>query len=84
VESRRIRVSLHAHAADLAGASDAGVEIGPAATAAEVKRALAALHPRLERLLASCVIATDCEYLSDRAPVGDEETLHLIPPVSGG
>lgn len=81
---RRIQVALHAHAADLAGSTRAGVEVPPSATAAEVKRALAALHPRLAGLLASCVLATEREYLADRAPVGQETTLHLIPPVSGG
>jgi molybdopterin synthase catalytic subunit len=81
--SRRIRVALHAHAADLAGTSEAPVEVAPSATAADVKRALAALHPRLARLLPSSVLATDREYLSDRSSVG-EDVLHLIPPVSGG
>ena len=81
---RRIQVALHAHAADLAGKAHAGVEVAPEATVAEVKQALGALHPRLEGLLASSVLATDREYLSDRAPVGDETSLHLIPPVSGG
>jgi len=81
---RRIRVALHAQAADLAGASQAGVEVGASATGADVKEALAALHPRLQGLLASSVLATDREYLSDGAAVGDEASLHLIPPVSGG
>jgi molybdopterin synthase catalytic subunit len=81
--SRRIRVALHAHAADLAGTSEAPVEVAGSATVADVKRALAALHPRLGPLLPSSVLATDQEYLSDRAAVG-EDVLHLIPPVSGG
>jgi molybdopterin converting factor small subunit len=81
--SRRIRIALHAHAADLAGASQARVDVAASATAADVKRALAALHPRLALLLPSSVLATDREYLSDRAAVG-EGPLHLIPPVSGG
>jgi molybdopterin synthase catalytic subunit len=81
--SRRIRVALHAHAADLAGTSEAPVEVGASATVADVKRALAALHPRLGPLLPSSVLATDREYLSDRAAVA-EDVLHLIPPVSGG
>jgi molybdopterin converting factor small subunit len=83
MNARRIRVALHAHAADLAGTSEAPVEVSASATAADVKRALAVLHPRLARLLPSSVLATDREYLSDRTPVA-EERLHLIPPVSGG
>ena len=81
---RQIRVALHARAADLAGAASAGVEVGPKATAGEVKEALAALHPGLSGLLASCALANDREYLSDRTPLGDGTSFHLIPPVSGG
>ena len=81
---RHIRVDLHANAADLAGAAQCGVEVSPTATGADVKRALAVVHPRLEGLLASSVLATDREYLSDRAEIGNESRLHLIPPVSGG
>ena len=82
--ARTLRIALHAHAADLAGAPSAAVEVEAGATGADVKDALAARHPRLGGLLPSSVLATDSEYLSDRAPVGDRTDLHLIPPVSGG
>ena len=80
----RVTVQLHARAVDLAGERETGVEIGPEATAEDVKRALAAAHPALDGLLASCAIATEDSYLADGAAVGAENRLHLIPPVSGG
>ena len=81
---RRIRVALHARAADLAGASQTAVDVPESATGRDVKRALGALHPGLLGLLASAALATDHEYLSDGAAVGDDSSLHLVPPVSGG
>jgi molybdopterin converting factor small subunit len=82
--SRRVTVTLHARAGELAGAREAAVEVTEAASCAEVKRALALRHPTLAHLLSACALATDEEFLGDAAPVGDAASLHLIPPVSGG
>ena len=79
-----VTVRLHAQAADLAGTRESGADLAVGATCADVKRALAERHPRLERLVASSVLASDSEYLTDGAPVTDGASLHLIPPVSGG
>lgn len=79
-----VTVNLHAGAAGLAGVTCAKLRLANAATAADAKAALAALHPALAPLLASCVLATDTEYLRDDARIGDALQLHLIPPVSGG
>ena len=79
----RILVKLHATAADLADATEAPVDVAEPATCLDVKRALAAAHPRLGGLLNSSVLATDSEYLRDSATVVGGP-LHLIPPVSGG
>lgn len=82
--SRRVRVELHARAADLAGAREAELDLAPEATAADLKEELARSHPALEGLLRSCAVATDREYLADGAALGGAERYHLIPPVSGG
>lgn len=82
--SRRVTVKLHARASELAGALEASVEVPDAASCATVKSELARSHPMLAGLLASCALATDEEFLSDTAPLGDTVRLHLIPPVSGG
>jgi molybdopterin converting factor small subunit len=82
--SRRIRVVLHARAGELAGVSEASVDVSDAASAGSVKLELARAVPSLAALLGSCALATDAEFLADAAPLGDAALLHLIPPVSGG
>ena len=79
----KILVKLHARAAELAGTPEAQVQVAEAATCRDVKRALAASHPRLEGLLSSSALATDTEYLRDSSPAVAPR-LHFIPPVSGG
>ncbi len=51
MDERRVIVQLHAQAVDLAGGRETGVRVGPAATCADLKRALASLHPGLAGLL---------------------------------
>lgn len=81
---RLVLVRLHAQAASLASTEETRVELAAGATAADVKSALAGRHPELAKLLSSCVVATDEEYLRDAAPIGEAAALHLVPPVSGG
>jgi molybdopterin converting factor small subunit len=80
----RVTVRLHARAADLAGTRETAADVDARATCADVKRALVRLHPALEGLVRSSVLATDREYLADGSRPGDGAALHLIPPVSGG
>ena len=75
---------LHARAGELAGMTEASVDVSDAASAGSVKRELARALPSLAALMASCALATDAEFLADAAPLGDAARLHLIPPVSGG
>jgi molybdopterin converting factor small subunit len=80
----RVTVRLHARAAELAGTRETAAEVGSHATCADVKIAVAALHPGLKGLVGSSVLASDTEYLADGVPVREGATLHFIPPVSGG
>ncbi len=82
--TRHVQIELHAQAADVAGCRHVGVDLGAGATGADVKRALAERHPDLGALLAVSALATDREYVRDSATVGDAQSLHLVPPVSGG
>jgi molybdopterin converting factor small subunit len=84
MDERAVVVELHARAVDLAGRREARVRVGPAATCADLKAALAGSHPELAALLGSSAVATDREYLADGAPLGRGDRFHLIPPVSGG
>jgi molybdopterin converting factor small subunit len=82
--NRTVRILLHARAAELSGKNEVDIAASAGATIAELKRALAAQVPALALLVSSSAMATDREYLGDSALVGDEGSLHLIPPVSGG
>jgi molybdopterin converting factor small subunit len=77
-------VRFHARAADLAGVRESAAEVKGSGTCADVKRALVALHPSLDALVAHSVLASNTDYLADGVPVRDGAVLHLIPPVSGG
>ncbi len=54
------------------------------ATVAELRRALAAAHPRLAPVLARCRIAVDQEFAEDDAPLPDGAEVAVVPPVAGG
>ncbi|HET9885976.1 MAG TPA: MoaD/ThiS family protein [bacterium] len=79
-----IRILLHARAAEMNGENEVHIRTSPAATVRDLKSAIALQVPKLAGILASSAIATDTDYLSDSALLGDETSLHLIPPVSGG
>jgi len=80
----RVTVTLHAQAVDLAGRTDVPLGVAAGATAGDVRRALVAAHPELERLATVSALASDQEYLADAALVEERAALHFIPPVSGG
>lgn len=82
--ARWIRIVLHARAAELSGESEVHIKTSPAATVRDLKIALGSQVPKLAGILASSAVATDTDYLSDSAVLGEETSLHLIPPVSGG
>lgn len=54
------------------------------ATVAELRRALAAAHPRLAPVLARCRIAVDQEFAEDATPLRDGAEVAVVPPVAGG
>jgi molybdopterin converting factor subunit 1 len=56
----------------------------PPATVGDLRRALAARHPALARLLPRCRIAVDEEFAEDAAPLPARGEVAIVPPVSGG
>jgi MoaE-MoaD fusion protein len=56
----------------------------PPATVGDLRRALAAAHPALARVLPRCRIAVDEEFAEDAAPLPDRAEVAIVPPVSGG
>jgi molybdopterin converting factor subunit 1 len=80
----KLTVRLFAAARDLAGQSEALVELSPGADVAAVRNQLALQFPRLQPLVARSLVAVNSEYAVDASPVAEGDEVALIPPVSGG
>lgn len=70
-------------AKDIFGSSSVSLQLGCAATTADLKTALEAKYPRLKQL-ASYMVAVNNEYAADNAPITEQDEVAIIPPVSGG
>ena len=77
-------VRLFARARDLAGAPAVAVELPPGATAADLRRRLAAQCPRLAPLLERSALAVDDEFAEEAQALREGSEIALLPPVSGG
>jgi molybdopterin converting factor subunit 1 len=77
-------VRLFARAKDLAGADTVSVTLPESATVADLRRQLAAEHPRLQSLLAKSAFAVKDEFADDAQPLTSAAEVALLPPVSGG
>lgn len=82
--SRPVTVRLFARARELAGADAVPVPVPPGGTVADVRRELARRLPRAADLVARSAVAVNAEYAADDWPVGPDDDVALIPPVSGG
>ena len=79
-----LTVRLFARARDLAGADAVSVELPAGATAADLRRRLAAQCPRLAPLLERSALAVDDEFADEAQPLRPDSAIALLPPVSGG
>ncbi|HVS39694.1 MAG TPA: MoaD/ThiS family protein [Gemmataceae bacterium] len=77
-------VRLFARARDLAGADHVVVELPDGATVGDLRRRLAALHPRLAPLAAKSAVAVNADFADDGCPLMGGAEIALLPPVSGG
>lgn len=81
----QIAVLLFATLKDVAGRGKLSLTLpGDAATVAEVRAALAAQIPGIEKHLASAIAAVNEEYAFPPDPVRDGDKIAFFPPVSGG
>ncbi len=79
-----VKVLLFARARDLAAADAVDVELPAGATVADLRRALAAAHPRLAGLLGRSAFAVGDDFADDATPLAPGAVVALLPPVSGG
>jgi molybdopterin converting factor subunit 1 len=80
----KVNVRLFARARDLAGTDVVAVEVPEGARVGDLRRTLAALHPRLTTLLERSALAVDDEFAEDSATLPAHAEVALLPPVSGG
>lgn len=79
-----VTIRLFARAKDLAGAESLCVTLPEKATVADLRRCLAAEHPRLGPLLTRSAFAVNNEFADDARSVSPLAEIALLPPVSGG
>jgi sulfur-carrier protein len=79
-----MKVLLFARLRDLAGADAIEIALPAGATVGELRRALAAAHPKLANLLDHCAVAVANEFASDQTVIRPDQAVALLPPVSGG
>jgi molybdopterin converting factor small subunit len=80
----KANVKVFALARQLAGRDSLAVDLPPAATVADLRRALAEQYPALAGLVAHALFAVNTEYASDGTRILPGADLACIPPVSGG
>jgi molybdopterin synthase catalytic subunit len=78
-----ITVLYFAGAREAAGTGRETLAAAPA-TVGELRRALAAAHPALARVLERSRIAVDQEFADDAAALRDGAEVAVVPPVAGG
>jgi molybdopterin converting factor subunit 1 len=80
----RIRLLAFATASQALGAAESTLELSDGSTVGDLRRALAARSPELDRRLPTLAVAVDGELASDARPLADRSEVALLPPVSGG
>jgi molybdopterin converting factor subunit 1 len=79
-----VRVKLFAAAKDLAKTDALVVEVPDGATVSQLRSAVVAKIPTLEKIVAHSLWAVGAEYVSDDDKLTEQSDVALIPPVSGG
>jgi len=77
-------VRLFARLSELAGTRETEVELGEGLTAGEIYGLLCRDYPQLAGLGEILRYAVNGEYVTAVHPVGENDEVALIPPVSGG
>ena len=80
----KAKVRLFARLSELARTRETEVELGEGLTAAEVYELLCRDYPKLTGLGEILRYAVNGEYVTAVHPVGGDDEVALIPPVSGG
>ena len=80
----RIRLRLFASVREIVGAGELSLEVPEGCTVGQLVQRLGEIHPRLQGLASSLLLAVNREYRPAEHPLQDGDEVGLIPPVSGG
>lgn len=80
----RVHVLFFARARELAGLSEADLDVPAGANVEAAVHRLAEEFPELASYLAVCRLAVDEELAAGGDPIPEGAVLAVIPPVSGG
>jgi MoaE-MoaD fusion protein len=80
----RVKVLFFGQLKDITGAAEDALEVSEGATLGGVFQHYAEIHPRLEQLRGSVVLARNHEFSPASTPVQDGDEVAFLPPVSGG
>ncbi|HEY8341472.1 MAG TPA: MoaD/ThiS family protein [Calditerricola sp.] len=79
-----IRVQLFAELAERAGQNELILSIPHGARVADVLDAASRACPALADLLPRCAVSVNLAYVPPTHPVGPNDEIAILPPVSGG
>jgi molybdopterin converting factor subunit 1 len=79
-----LTVHLFARARELVGSDAVAVELPPASTVADLRRALAGRFPTLAGLLERSAVAVNHDFADNEHTLRSGDEVAVIPPVSGG
>ena len=80
----KIRLKLFAVGRELAGCNELAIDLPPGATVNDLRQAVAAASPALERIVPHALWAVGAEYAAGDTVLTEQSEVALIPPVSGG
>jgi sulfur-carrier protein len=80
----KIQVKLFAAAREAVGSHTVCVELPEAATAADLRAAIAARWPMLDSTVRHWLLAINNQYVNDTTVIPPDAEIACIPPVSGG
>ncbi|UFJ42577.1 molybdopterin converting factor subunit 1 [Brevibacillus humidisoli] len=80
----KVQVFLFAALAERTGQRQIDVSVAEPATVQSLLEAVSRSYPELSSLLDSCFVSVNQEYASPAHPVGPEDEVAILPPVSGG
>ena len=80
----KLTIKCFAVVAEVVGGSEAELELDCGSTVADLKQALVAQFPELDRLRSALLFAVNGEYAVDTCELDETAEIACIPPVSGG